>query len=59
MKVPQSEGKALSLLDAKARVLSRTYGEAEMVELDVEAPESIVRRLRQYVVKERRKPRAR
>jgi len=59
MKVPQSEGKALSLLDAKARVLSRKYDEAEMVELDVEAPESIVRRLRQYVVKERRKPRAR
>jgi len=59
MKVPQSEGKALSLLEAKARVLSRSYDEAEMVELDVEAPESIVRRLRQYVVKERRKPRAR
>jgi hypothetical protein len=34
--------------------LSREYGENEMVELEVDAPESLLRRLSQFVVKEPR-----
>jgi 50S ribosomal subunit-associated GTPase HflX len=48
LRVPQSEGKALALLDAKARVLSRKYGEG-YVDLDVQAAESVIRRVKQFV----------
>lgn len=48
LRVPQSEGKALALLDAKAKVLSRKYGEG-YVDLDVEAAESVIRRVKQFV----------
>jgi GTP-binding protein HflX len=47
LRVPQSEGKALALLDAKARVLSRKYGEG-YVDLDVQAAESVIRRVKQF-----------
>jgi len=48
LRVPQSEGKALALLDAKARVLSRKYRDG-YVELDVQAAESVIRRVKQFV----------
>ncbi|HVR26448.1 MAG TPA: GTPase HflX [Candidatus Polarisedimenticolia bacterium] len=50
LRVPQQEGKTLALLEAKARVYSRTYKDGA-VELEVEAPESVVRRVREWVVK--------
>ena len=47
LRVPQSEGKTLALLDAKARVLSRKYREG-YVDLDVQAAESVIRRVKQF-----------
>ncbi len=49
LRIPQREGKALSLLEAGARILSRHYQDG-LVELDAQAPESVVRKLREYVV---------
>jgi GTPase len=51
LRVPQSEGKALALLDAKSRVLSRTYRDG-YVEMDVEAAESVLRKVKAFVAKE-------
>ena len=45
--VPQSEGKALATLDAKAVVLSRAYRDG-YVELEVEAPASVLRSLKEF-----------
>jgi GTP-binding protein HflX len=50
LRVPQKEGKILAMLEAKARIYSRTYKDGA-VELEVEAPESVVRRLKEWVVK--------
>ena len=49
LRVPQQEGKTLAMLEAKARIYSRKYKDGA-VELVVEAPESVVRRVRQFVV---------
>ena len=49
LRVPQKEGKTLALLEAKARIYSRKYKDGA-VELEVEAPESVVRRVREWVV---------
>jgi len=51
LRVPQKEGKTLALLEAKARIYSRTYRDGA-VELEVEAPESVVRKVREWVVPE-------
>ena len=48
LRVPQKEGKTLSMLEAKARIYSRKYKDGA-VELEVEAPESVVRRVREWV----------
>ncbi|HVZ18730.1 MAG TPA: GTPase HflX [Terriglobales bacterium] len=45
--VPQSEGKVLSLLEARSRIFSREYRDG-FVDLDVQAPESVVRRVKQF-----------
>ena len=50
LRVPQKEGKALAMLEAKARIYSRKYKDGA-VELEVEAPESVVRRVREWVIK--------
>jgi len=50
LRVPQKEGKTLSMLEAKARIYSRKYKDGA-VELEVEAPESVARRIREWVVK--------
>ncbi len=47
--VPQSEGKILSLVEARARILSREYLDGT-VRIDLQAPESIIRRLKKFVV---------
>jgi GTPase len=50
LRVPQREGRMLALLEAKARIHSRKYlGGA--VDLDVEAPESVMRKIKQWVAK--------
>ena len=49
LRVPQKEGKALALLEAKARIFSRKY-KGGAVELEVEAPASVVRRVREWIV---------
>jgi GTP-binding protein HflX len=50
LRVPQSEGKALAQIESRSVVLSRQYGENEMVEFEVDAPESLLRRLKKFVV---------
>jgi hypothetical protein len=49
LRIPQKEGKALAMLEAKARIYSRKYKDGA-VELEVEAPESVVRRVREFVI---------
>jgi GTPase len=48
LQVPQSEGKVLATLDAKAVVLSRHYREG-IVELEVQAPASVLRNMREFL----------
>jgi GTP-binding protein HflX len=50
LRVPQKEGKTLALLEARARIYSRAYRDG-LVELEADAPESVVRRVREWVVK--------
>ncbi len=49
LRVPQKEGKALALLEARSRIYSRRYKDGA-VELEAELPESLARRLREWVV---------
>lgn len=48
LSVPVSDGKSLSLLEARARILEREYKNEDVL-LDVHAPESVLRRVKQYV----------
>lgn len=48
LRVPQGEGKMLALLEARARIYSRKYTDGA-VELEAEAPESVVRKVKSYV----------
>jgi GTP-binding protein HflX len=47
LRVPQKEGKTLAMLEAEARIYSRTYKDGAVL-LEVEAPESVVRRVREW-----------
>jgi GTP-binding protein HflX len=49
LRVPQSEGKALSMLEAGARIYSRKYRDG-MVEMEAQAPESVVRKVGKFLV---------
>jgi len=49
LRVPQKEGKALALLEARARIYSRNYQNGA-VDLEADAPESVLRRVRDFVV---------
>ena len=49
LRVPQAEGKTLALLEGHARIYSRRYQDG-LVELEVEAPESVVRKIKEWVV---------
>jgi len=51
LRIPQKEGKTLAMLEAKARILSRAYKDG-VVELEVEAPESVARKVREFAVPE-------
>src|SRR5262249_11640444 len=48
LRVPQSEGRALATLDAKARIYAREYRNG-YVDLDVQAAESVLRRMKRFV----------
>jgi GTP-binding protein HflX len=50
LRVPQKEGKTLAMLEARARIYSRTYQDGA-VELEVEGPESVIRKVKGWVVK--------
>ena len=50
LRVPQSEGKTLALLEARARIYSREYKDGA-VELEIDAPESVVRRVKEFVAR--------
>ena len=50
LRIPQKEGKTLAMLEAKARIYSRAYKDGA-VELEIEAPESVARKVREWVVK--------
>jgi len=49
LNIPQKEGKTLAMLEARARIYSRMYKDGS-VELEAEAPESVVRLVRDWVV---------
>jgi GTP-binding protein HflX len=48
LRVPQSEGKALATLEGKSIILAREYRDG-YVDLDVEAPESVLRQMKDFV----------
>lgn len=50
VQVPQSEGKVLAQIEARAHILKRIYRESA-VRMELEAPESLARVLRPYIVK--------
>src|SRR5438034_7218587 len=49
LRVPQKEGKALAMLEARSRIYSREYKDG-VVELEAEIPESVARRMRAWLV---------
>jgi GTP-binding protein HflX len=49
LRVPQREGKALAMLEARSRIFSREYKDGA-VELEAEVPESLARRVKEWVV---------
>jgi len=49
LRVPQKEGKALAMLEARSRIYSREYKDGA-VELEAEVPESVARRVREWLV---------
>ncbi len=49
LRVPQAEGKMLALVQSRARVFSREYQDG-FVEMEAQAPESLLRKLKSYVV---------
>ena len=49
LRVPQKEGKALAMLEAQSRIYSRHYKDGA-VELEAEIPESLARRMREWVL---------
>src|SRR6266699_4068674 len=49
LRVPQKEGKALAMLEARSRIYSRQYKDG-MVELEAEVPDSVARMVREWTV---------
>jgi len=49
LRIPQKEGKALAMLEARSRIYSRKYRDCA-VELEAEVPESLARKLKEWVV---------
>ncbi len=49
LRIPQKEGKALAMLEARGRIYSREYKDGA-VELEAEVPESLARRVKEWVI---------
>jgi GTP-binding protein HflX len=49
LRIPQKEGKTLAILEAQARIYSRKYKDGA-VELVADAPESVVRKVREWII---------
>jgi GTP-binding protein HflX len=49
LRVPQSEGKVLSQVQARARIFGSAYRDG-LVELEAQLPESLLRKIRQFVI---------
>lgn len=49
LRIPQKEGKALALVEARSRIYSRQYKDST-VELEADTPESLLRRVQKFVV---------
>ena len=49
LRIPQTEGKILSQLEARARIYSRQYQDGSVL-LEAEAPASVLRHMREWVV---------
>jgi GTPase len=49
LRIPQKEGKTLAQLEARSRIYSRQYKDGA-VELEAEVPESLARKLKEWVV---------
>jgi GTP-binding protein HflX len=49
LRIPQKEGKILAMLEARSRIYSREYRDG-VVELEADIPESLARRVRDWVV---------
>ena len=49
LSIPQKEGKALAMLEARSRIYSRHYKDG-LVELEAEVPESVARKVKDWVV---------
>ena len=49
LRVPQQEGKALAMLEARSRIYSREYKDGA-VEIEAEVPESLARKVRDWVL---------
>ncbi|HWZ43835.1 MAG TPA: hypothetical protein VNW97_10175, partial [Candidatus Saccharimonadales bacterium] len=52
IRVPQTEGKLLAQIEARARIVKRAYRDSAVL-LEVDAPESLARVLERFVVKAR------
>ena len=50
LRVPQHEGKALALIAARARVYARSFRDGS-VDMEIEAPESVLRKLEKFVLR--------
>jgi GTP-binding protein HflX len=50
LRIPQKEGKMLAMLEARACIYSRRYIDGA-VELEVEAPQSVVRKIKAFIVR--------
>jgi GTP-binding protein HflX len=51
LRIPQKEGKVLAQLQARGHIYSRKYRDG-LVELEAEAPDSVLRRMKEWVVTE-------
>ncbi|HYL92425.1 MAG TPA: GTPase HflX [Alphaproteobacteria bacterium] len=58
IRVPQSEGKLLAQIEARARILRRAYRDSA-VQMEIEAPESLARTLEIFLVKARTRGKSR
>lgn len=57
LRIPQSEGKALALIEACARILSREYRN-QVVDLEADVSESLLREVRRFAAKDTGAPKS-